>query len=138
LAWDRALELGTRMPPQRASVGDRADRRIGLVMDCDTGIEPDFARQVEARRRRHFKIINRVVPALRVLGYSPRRSPRSRPMRLATARSASHPASPFDLKAKGFTDEAIATVEKALPTAFAISSCSTSGLSEEFCVMRLV
>ena len=64
---------------------------IGLVMDCDTtGIEPDFA-LVKFKKLAgggYFKIINRAVPdALRVLGYRKPRSPRSRPMRWATARS---------------------------------------------------
>ena len=70
---------------------------IGLVMDCDTtGIEPDFA-LVKFKKLAgggYFKIINRAVPeALRVLGYSEARSPRSRPTRSATARSARRPAS---------------------------------------------
>ena len=71
---------------------------IGLVMDCDTtGIEPDFA-LVKFKKLAgggYFKIINRAVPeALRVLGYSRiATSPRSRPMRSATARSARRPAS---------------------------------------------
>ena len=71
---------------------------IGLVMDCDTtGIEPDFA-LVKFKKLAgggYFKIINRAVPeALRTLGYSARpRSPRSRPMRSATATSTRRPAS---------------------------------------------
>ena len=97
---------------------------IGLVMDCDTtGIEPDFA-LVKFKKLAgggYFKIINRAVPeALRVLGYREARSPRSRPMRSATARSPTRRRSIRTLKAKGFTDEAIAKVEKALPTAFDI------------------
>ena len=88
---------------------------IGLVMDCDTtGIEPDFA-LVKFKKLAgggYFKIINRAVPeALRTLGYSREpRSPRSRPMRSATARSTRRPRINHDdaASAKGFTDEAIA------------------------------
>ena len=98
-AWDRALALGEEHGYRNAQATVIAPTgTIGLVMDCDTtGIEPDFA-LVKFKKLAgggYFKIINRAVPeALRVLGYSrERRSPRSRPMRSATARSARRPAS---------------------------------------------
>ena len=56
-------------------------------------------------------------------------------MRSATARSARRPAiNHTTLKAKGFTDEAIAKVEKALPTAFDIKFVFNKWtLGEDFC-----
>ena len=99
---------------------------IGLVMDCDTtGIEPDFA-LVKFKKLAgggYFKIINRAVPeALRALGYREARDRRDRGLRrrprLARAR---RPAiNHATLRAKGFTDEKIAAVEKGLASAFDI------------------
>ena len=91
-AWDRAIELGEEHGYRNAQATVIAPTgTIGLVMDCDTtGIEPDFA-LVKFKKLAgggYFKIINRAVPeALRTLGYSEARSPRSRPMRSATATS---------------------------------------------------
>ena len=112
---------------------------IGLVMDCDTtGIEPDFA-LVKFKKLAgggYFKIINRAVPeALRVLGYSEARSPRSRPMRSATAASARRPASTTPRsRPRASPPEAIEKVEKALPTAFDIKFAFNKWtLGEDFC-----
>jgi ribonucleoside-diphosphate reductase alpha chain len=90
---------------------------IGLVMDCDTtGIEPDFA-LVKFKKLAgggYFKIINRAVPeALRTLGYTEARSPRSRPMPSATARNQAPGINPGSLKAKGFTDTQIEKINGA-------------------------
>ena len=88
-AWDRALAGGEQHGYRNAQTTVVAPTgTIGLVMDCDTtGIEPDFA-LVKFKKLAgggYFKIINRAVPeALRVLGYRPPRSPRSRRMRWAT------------------------------------------------------
>ena len=99
---------------------------IGLVMDCDTtGIEPDFA-LVKFKKLAgggYFKIINRAVPAGAAHPrLQPRaRSPRSRPMRSATATSTRRPAStPRPLRAKGFTDDKIAALNAAPASAFDI------------------
>ena len=122
-AWDRALALGEQHGYRNAQATVIAPTgTIGLVMDCDTtGIEPDFA-LVKFKKLAgggYFKIINRAVPeALRTLGYSEaeiaeivayavghgtlRRRPGHQPRRRC--------------KAKGFTDEALASVETALPT----------------------
>jgi ribonucleoside-diphosphate reductase alpha chain len=97
-AWDKALKLGEKHGYRNAQATVIAPTgTIGLVMDCDTtGIEPDFA-LVKFKKLAgggYFKIINRAVPeALRTLGYSEPRSPRSRPMPSATARSARRRAS---------------------------------------------
>ena len=111
---------------------------IGLVMDCDTtGIEPDFA-LVKFKKLAgggYFKIINRAVPeALRVLGYG--ESDIAEIIAYAVGHGTLGQAPAINhatLKAKGFTDEAIEKVEKALPTAFDIKFVFNKWtLGEEF------
>ena len=98
---------------------------IGLVMDCDTtGIEPDFA-LVKFKKLAgggYFKIINRAVPeALRALGYTESDIAEIEAYAVGHGSLGQAPGiNHTTLKAKGFTDEAIAKVEKALPTAFDI------------------
>src|SRR5262249_33331432 len=98
---------------------------IGLVMDCDTtGIEPDFA-LVKFKKLAgggYFKIINRAVPeALRALGYRESEIAEIEAYAVGHGSMSNAPASNHaTLKAKNFTDEAIAKIEKALPTAFDI------------------
>jgi ribonucleoside-diphosphate reductase alpha chain len=98
---------------------------IGLVMDCDTtGIEPDFA-LVKFKKLAgggYFKIINRAVPAaLRVLGYRESEIAEIEAYAVGHGSLSNAPGiNVSTLKAKGFDDEAIAKVEKALPTAFDI------------------
>ncbi len=131
LAWDRAVALGEEHGYRNAQATVVAPTgTIGLVMDCDTtGIEPDFA-LVKFKKLAgggYWKIINRAVPeALRVLGYSESQIAEIEVYAvghgslgsgsLKTAPAINH----GTLKAKGFDDEAIAKVEKALPTAFDI------------------
>jgi ribonucleoside-diphosphate reductase alpha chain len=112
---------------------------IGLVMDCDTtGIEPDFA-LVKFKKLAgggYFKIINRAVPqALRTLGYSEADIAEIEAYAVGHGSLAQAPAiNHTTLKAKGFTDEAIAKVEKALPTAFDIKFVFNKWtLGEDFC-----
>ena len=125
-AWDRALTLGEAHGYRNAQASVVAPTgTIGLVMDCDTtGIEPDFA-LVKFKKLAgggYFKIINRAVPeALRVLGY--RESDIAEIIAYAVGHGSMGQAPAINhttLKAKGFTEEAIAKVEKALPTAFDI------------------
>jgi ribonucleoside-diphosphate reductase alpha chain len=125
-AWDRALTLGEAHGYRNAQASVVAPTgTIGLVMDCDTtGIEPDFA-LVKFKKLAgggYFKIINRAVPeALRVLGY--RESDIAEIVAYAVGHGSLGQAPAVNhttLKAKGFTDEALAKVEKALPTAFDI------------------
>jgi ribonucleoside-diphosphate reductase alpha chain len=125
-AWDKALALGEQHGYRNAQATVIAPTgTIGLVMDCDTtGIEPDFA-LVKFKKLAgggYFKIINRAVPeALRVLGYSEADIAEIEVYALGHGTLAQAPAiNHTTLKAKGFTDEAIAKVEKALPTAFDI------------------
>jgi ribonucleoside-diphosphate reductase alpha chain len=143
-AWDRALELGSAHGFRNAQVSVIAPTgTIGLVMDCDTtGIEPDFA-LVKFKKLAgggYFKIINRAVPeALRVLGYSPAQIAEIEAYAVGHGSLGQSPGiNHTTLKAKGFTDEAIATVEKALPTAFDIKFVFNKWtLGEEFCIKAL-
>jgi ribonucleoside-diphosphate reductase alpha chain len=94
-------------------------------MDCDTtGIEPDFA-LVKFKKLAgggYWKIINRAVPeALRALGYRESEIAEIEAYAVGHGSLSNAPGiNVSTLKAKGFTDEAIAKVEKALPTAFDI------------------
>ena len=125
-AWDKALELGELNGYRNAQTTVVAPTgTIGLVMDCDTtGIEPDFA-LVKFKKLAgggYWKIINQAVPvALRTLGY--RESDIAEIEAYAVGHGSLSNAPGINastLKAKGFTDEALAKVEKALPTAFDI------------------
>jgi ribonucleoside-diphosphate reductase alpha chain len=125
-AWDDALALGEKNGYRNAQTTVVAPTgTIGLVMDCDTtGIEPDFA-LVKFKKLAgggYFKIINRAVPAaLRVLGYREADIAEIEAYAVGHGSLSNSPGiNASTLKAKGFTDEAIAKVEKALPTAFDI------------------
>ena len=125
-AWDKALELGELNGFRNAQTTVVAPTgTIGLVMDCDTtGIEPDFA-LVKFKKLAgggYWKIINQAVPvALRTLGY--RESDIAEIEAYAVGHGSLSNAPGINvstLKAKGFTDDALAKVEAALPTAFDI------------------
>ncbi len=125
-AWDRALELGELHGYRNAQTTVVAPTgTIGLVMDCDTtGIEPDFA-LVKFKKLAgggYWKIINRAVPeALRALGYREADIAEIEAYAVGHGSLSNAPAiNVSTLKAKGFTDEALAKVEAALPTAFDI------------------
>jgi ribonucleoside-diphosphate reductase alpha chain len=126
LAWDRAVSLGEEHGYRNAqSTVVAPTGTIGLVMDCDTtGIEPDFA-LVKFKKLAgggYFKIINHAVPdALHVLGYGENEIADIITYAVGHGSLAGAPAINHDtLKAKGFSEEAIEKVEKALPTAFDI------------------
>jgi len=112
---------------------------IGLVMDCDTtGVEPDFA-LVKFKKLAgggYFKIVNQSVPlALRRLGYSEAQIDEIVKYAVghATLKGCPH-INPASLKAKGFTDDAIARIEAALPTAFEMQFAFNKWtLGEDFC-----
>ncbi len=123
-AWNAALKAGEANGYRNAQTTVIAPTgTIGLVMDCDTtGIEPDFA-LVKFKKLAgggYFKIINRAVPdALRVLGYSEAQIAEIEAYAVGHGSIAQAPAiNHATLKARGFTDEKIAAVEKALPSAF--------------------
>ncbi len=143
-AWNRAIKLGEKHGYRNAQATVIAPTgTIGLVMDCDTtGIEPDFA-LVKFKKLAgggYFKIINRAVPeALRTLGYSEADIAEIEAYAVGHGTLAQAPGiNHTTLKAKGFTDEAIKTVEKALPTAFDIKFVFNKwNLGEDFCRDKL-
>ncbi len=94
-------------------------------MDCDTtGIEPDFA-LVKFKKLAgggYFKIINQAAPdALRALGYRESEIAEIEAYAVGHGSMGQAPAiNPTTLRAKGFTDDKIAAVEKGLKSAFDI------------------
>ncbi|MCE2510685.1 MAG: vitamin B12-dependent ribonucleotide reductase [Alphaproteobacteria bacterium] len=139
-AWDRALELGMQYGYRNAQASVVAPTgTIGLVMDCDTtGIEPDFAivKFKKLAGGGYFKIINRTVPvALRTLGYS--EDAIEGMVRYAIGRGSLKNAPAINsesLRAKGFTEGVLASLEKALASAFDIKFAFNKWtLGEEFC-----
>ena len=125
-AWDKALELGEKHGYRNAQVSVIAPTgTIGLVMDCDTtGIEPDFA-LVKFKKLAgggYFKIINGAVPeALRTLGYSESQIAEIEAYAVGHGNLNQAPGiNPGTLKAKGFHDSTIETINAALKSAFDI------------------
>jgi len=125
-AWDRALSLGEQNGFRNAQVSVIAPTgTIGLVMDCDTtGIEPDFA-LVKFKKLAgggYFKIINRAVPeALRSLGYAEHQISEIEAYAVGHGSMRQAPAvNPGSLRAKGFPDALIETLEAAMKSAFDI------------------
>ena len=140
VAWTEAVELGSKNGFRNAQVSVIAPTgTIGLVMDCDTtGIEPDFA-LVKFKKLAgggYFKIINRAVPdALRTLGYSEADIAEIEAYAVGHGNLNQAPAvNPSTLKAKGFTDEIIATLNAAMGSAFDIKFVFNKfTLGEAFC-----
>ena len=142
--WDKALELGEVNGFRNAQVTVIAPTgTIGLVMDCDTtGIEPDFA-LVKFKKLAgggYFKIINSSIPAaLRKLNYS------EEDIEKITVYATGHKTlkdAPFvnheSLKAKGFGDEDLQKIEKALPGCFDIKfAFNRHVLGDDFLVEHL-
>jgi len=125
-AWDEALAKGEQSGYRNAQVTVVAPTgTIGLVMDCDTtGIEPDFA-LVKFKKLAgggYLKIVNRAVPeALRALGYRESQIAEMEAYAVGHATLSNAPAiNAATLRAKGFTDEKLETVERSLPSAFDI------------------
>ena len=143
-AWERALALGEQHGFRNAQTTVLAPTgTIGLVMDCDTtGIEPDFA-LVKFKKLAgggYWKIINRAVPdALRVLGYSESDIAEIEAYAVGHGTLSNAPAiNHSTLRAKGFTDEALAAAEKAVKSAFDIKFAFNKWtFGDEFCVKAL-
>jgi ribonucleoside-diphosphate reductase alpha chain len=143
-AWNKAHDLGAQDGFRNAQTTVIAPTgTIALVMDCDTtGIEPDFA-LVKFKKLAgggYFKIINRTVPeALGRLGYDEKQIEEIVAYAvghgtLADAPGVSHAV----LKEKGFTAEAIDTLENALATCFDIRFAFNKWtLGEKFCTETL-
>ena len=143
-AWDKALEGGQEHGFRNAQATVIAPTgTIGLVMDCDTtGIEPDFA-LVKFKKLAgggYFKIINRMVPtALKGLGYSKDeiQAITNYAVGYGTLKEAPH-INHESLKAKGFTDDIIETIEASLGSTFDIKFAFNKwSLGEEFCKQTL-
>jgi len=143
-AWDKALAMGEIHGFRNAQVSVIAPTgTIGLVMDCDTtGIEPDFA-LVKFKKLAgggYFKIINRAVPqALRSLGYSESQIGEIEAYAVGHGNINQAPAiNPTSLKARGFDDDKIATINAAMKTAFDIKFVFNKwSLGEDFCKDKL-
>ncbi|MDE3037632.1 MAG: vitamin B12-dependent ribonucleotide reductase, partial [Pseudomonadota bacterium] len=143
-AWENALMLGEKYGYRNAqSTCIAPTGTIGLVMDCDTtGIEPDFA-MVKFKKLAgggYFKIINQQVPeALKTLGYTQKQI--SEIIDCAVGRGTLKDAPGVNhaaLRAKGFDDDALAKIEKALLAAFEIKFAFNKWtLGEEFCKNKL-
>ncbi|HMP18182.1 MAG TPA: vitamin B12-dependent ribonucleotide reductase, partial [Gemmatales bacterium] len=121
---DQMVALGEKHGFRNAQVTVIAPTgTIGLVMDCDTtGVEPDFA-LVKFKKLAgggYFKIINASVPqALEHLGYSSDQIKSiERYCRGAGTLDGCPHINLTSLKAKGFTDDILNTIQKSLPSVF--------------------
>ena len=142
--WDQVLLTGETHGFRNAQTTVIAPTgTIGLVMDCDTtGIEPDFA-LVKFKKLAgggYFKIINRLVPAaLARLGYDAQTIEGI--VRHAVGQGTLAGSPTIDhatLRNRGFTDEALATIEDALADAFDIRFVFNRWtLGEAFCTDQL-
>ncbi len=143
-AWDKALEAGQQHGYRNAQATVIAPTgTIGLVMDCDTtGIEPDFA-LVKFKKLAgggYFKIINRTVPsALKGLGYSDAELDAIINYAVGYGTLKDAPGINHEsLKAKGFTDDILSTIEASLGATFDIKFAFNKwSLGEEFCTKTL-
>ena len=139
-AWDKAVELGEAHGYRNAQATVIAPTgTIGLVMDCDTtGIEPDFA-LVKFKKLAgggYFKIINQAVPeALRTLGYDATQIEEIITYAVGHGTLQDAPAlNHAQLRAKGFGETQIETIEAGLASAFDIKFVFNKWtLGEEFC-----
>ncbi|HET7095363.1 MAG TPA: vitamin B12-dependent ribonucleotide reductase, partial [Thermomicrobiales bacterium] len=123
-AWDRALAGGELHGYRNAQTTLLAPTgTIGLLMDCDTtGVEPDFA-LVKFKKLAgggYFKIANQSLePALKNLGYS---EAERRAILVHVLGTLSLDGAPHidneSLRAKGFDDDDLAKIERALPGVF--------------------
>ncbi|MEO5912177.1 MAG: vitamin B12-dependent ribonucleotide reductase [Pelobium sp.] len=142
-AWDKAVEMGEKYGYRNAQTTVIAPTgTIGLVMDCDTtGIEPDFA-LVKFKKLSgggYFKIINQAVPAaLRNLKYNENEIETivNYAKGSATIKNAPH-VNPDSLRAKGFTEADLESLDKAIVSAFEIGFAFNVWTLGEDCLQRL-
>src|ERR1700674_208194 len=141
--WDRALAVGEQHGYRNSQASVLAPTgTIGLLMSCDTtGVEPDFAivKFKKLSGGGYFKIVNEsLVLALRNLRY--KQSQIDDIIRYVNGTDTLHEApyiNPETLRARRFTDEDLAKIEKALPSAFEISFAFTSWALGEEAMNRL-
>ncbi|MGN6627330.1 MAG: TSCPD domain-containing protein [Tepidisphaeraceae bacterium] len=137
--WDRALFLGEKHGYRNAQATVIAPTgTIGLLMDCDTtGVEPDFA-LVKFKKLAgggYFKIANQSLqPALENLGYTPGQVSDILKYVLGTLTLDGSPViNRTSLKARGFTDAVLDSIEAQLPGTFELGFAFTGwGLGAEF------
>jgi ribonucleoside-diphosphate reductase alpha chain len=138
--WDAAVNVGARHGYRNAQATVIAPTgTTGLVMDCDTtGIEPDFA-LVKFKTLAGggcFKIVNRAVgDALRSLNYQQEAIRRIIDYVIGKGTLRNAPGvNHTQLKARGFTEAALAIVEANLTSAFDVRQAfSATLLGERFC-----
>jgi ribonucleoside-diphosphate reductase alpha chain len=123
-SWDLALERGLEHGYRNAQATVLAPTgTIGLLMDCDTtGVEPDFA-LVKFKKLAgggYFKIANQsVAPALRHLGYDEGQIKDVVEYIVGTSSIDGAPhVNRETLMDKGFDDEDLAKLDRALPAVF--------------------
>jgi ribonucleoside-diphosphate reductase alpha chain len=142
-SWDLALDMGERHGYRNAQVSCIAPTgTIGLQMDCDTtGVEPDFA-LVKFKKLAgggYFKIVNQsVAPALRNLGYDEEEI--AEIVRYIVGSSSLDGAPHINresLTAKGFTEEDLAKIDKALPAVFELKHAFNPFVLGEAAIQRL-
>lgn len=139
-AWDRAVELGETHGYRNAQVSVIAPTgTIGLLMDCDTtGVEPDFAivKFKKLAGGGYFKIVNQSVhKALTKLGYTPQQIDVIEKYCKGHGSLTGCPhINRASLKEKGFTTDALETIEKQLDAVFDIKFAFNKwALGEDFC-----
>ena len=125
--WDRALFLGEKHGYRNAqSTVIAPTGTIGLLMDCDTtGVEPDFA-LVKFKKLAgggYFKIANQSLqPALENLGYTATEVNAILKYVLGTLTLDGSPnINRTSLKARGFTDAVLDSIETQLPGTFELT-----------------
>ncbi len=130
-SWDDALNWGTEVGFRNAQATVLAPTgTIGLLMDCDTtGVEPDFA-LVKFKKLAgggYFKIVNQsVAPALRALGYAPDQIDDIVDYVVGTSTLLGAPhINRVSLTDKGFTNDDLVKIEKALPAMFEMKHAFT-------------
>jgi len=125
-SWDRALHEGELYGYRNAQVSVIAPTgTIGLIMDCDTtGIEPDFAvvKYKKLAGGGYFKIVNQSVrKALVRLGYNDKQIEDIEHYSKGRGTLIGCPGINHDsLRSKGFTEDALQSIEKQLDTVFDI------------------
>jgi ribonucleoside-diphosphate reductase alpha chain len=123
--WDEAWELGKQYGYRNAQVSCLAPTgTIGLIMDCDTtGIEPDFSivKFKKLAGGGYFKLVNQsLTESLSRLGYKNDEIEGivEYVVGIRKITEDTPGINLLDLHEKGFTDEMIQKIEKAIPTAF--------------------
>ncbi|MFZ2189390.1 MAG: vitamin B12-dependent ribonucleotide reductase [Candidatus Magasanikiibacteriota bacterium] len=142
-SWNEALAMGEKYGYRNAQTTLLAPTgTIGLLMDCaTTGVEPDFA-LVKFKKLAgggYFRIANEAVPlALKNLGHNEQEVIDVINYMRGTAdiKNAPH-VNENSLKAKGFNDEDIEAVNKALKGAFEIKFAFNVWTLGEDCMKRV-